>query len=286
MVDGTLHLRIRSAKKNWRKKMTKLTVTSLSIYPVKGCQAIQLDRMDIVNTGPLYDRQWMIVDASGKFISQRTHPKLAVIVTRVCGGLLEISIPNHNPIVVTPTDTGNITEATLHGTNIKTVEQSTEASRLLSDYLECDAKLVGFAKDTTRAVNPTYALPEGSQTLFSDAFPFLMISEESLEDLNTLLESPLLMTRFRPNIVIKGVEPYGEDHLKSFRIGEVVFSVAKPCTRCTVTTVDQDTGIKGKEPLLTLARYRNTEKGILFGANLVHNGSGVIKLGDVVERTY
>ena len=76
------------------------------------------------------------------------------------------------------------------------------------------------------------------------------------------------------------------DNLKKFRIGEVVFSVAKTCTRCTVTTVDQDTGIKGKEPLLTLAQYRNTEKGILFGANLVHNGSGVIKLGDVVERMY
>ncbi len=264
--------------------MTQLTITGLSIYPVKGCQAIHLDKMDVVNTGPLYDRQWMIVDANGKFISQRTHPKLAVIVTRVYGGLLEISIPNHKPIVVIPTDEGSIIEATLHKTTLQTVEQSVEASCLLSDYLECDAKLVGFAKDTTRTVNPDYALPEGNQTLFSDAFPFLMISEESLEDLNARLESPMPMTRFRPNIVIKGLEPYGEDHLKRFRIGEIVFSVAKPCTRCTVTTVDQDTGVKGKEPLLTLARYRNTEKGILFGANIVHDRPGIIKVGDIVER--
>ena len=112
--------------------MTQLTVTGLSIYPVKGCQAIHLDKMDVVNTGPLYDRQWMIVDANGKFISQRTHPKLAVIVTRVYGGLLEISIPNHKPIVVIPTDEGSIIEATLHKTTLQTVEQSVEASCLLS----------------------------------------------------------------------------------------------------------------------------------------------------------
>ena len=263
--------------------MTQIVVTKLSIYPVKGCQAVHVDTMEIVNTGPRYDRQWLVVGADGKFISQRSHPKLAVISAYMKDDMLVLTISGHDSIMVEPTSEGDVIEATLHKNIVKTVEQSAEVSRALSDYLECNAKLVGFAKGFTRFITPDYAVTESDQTLFADAFPSLIASEESLDDLNTRLESPVLMTRFRPNIVIKGLGAYDEDNFTRLRIGDVTFSAVKKCSRCTVTTVDQDTGMKGKEPLLTLSRYRNSEKGIMFGMNLIHDAPGVIRVGDRVE---
>lgn len=263
--------------------MTQPVVTKLTIYPVKGCQAVHVDTMEIVNTGPRYDRQWMVVGADGKFISQRSHPKLAVISAYMKDDMLVLTISGHDSIMVEPTSEGDVIEATLHKNIVKTVEQSIDASRALSDYLECDVKLVGFAKGFTRFITPDYAVTESDQTLFADAFPLLIASEESLDDLNTRLESPVLMTRFRPNIVIKGLGAYDEDNFTRLRIGDVTFSAVKKCSRCTVTTVDQDTGMKGKEPLLTLSRYRNSEKGIMFGMNLIHDAPGVIRVGDRVE---
>lgn len=263
--------------------MIQPVVTKLTIYPVKGCQAIHVDTMDIVNTGPKYDRQWMLVGSDGKFISQRSHPKLALISASIQGEQLALTIPGYGLIMLSPTYDGDEIEATLHKSTVQTVEQSVEASRVLSDYLECDAKLVAMAKNFTRFVNPDYAVTKTDHTLFADAFPFLIISEESLDDLNSRLESPVPMTRFRPNIVIKGVNAYDEDNFTKLRIGNVVFSAVKKCSRCTVTTVDQETGVQGKEPLRTLSRYRNSEKGIMFGMNLIHNASGVICIGDSVE---
>jgi hypothetical protein len=133
-----------------------------------------------------------------------------------------------------------------------------------------------------RQVNPNFAQRPEDQVAFADAFPFLLISEASLDDLNARMHAPLPMNRFRPNIVITGCAPYAEDTWPSLRIGSVDFAAAKACVRCTVTTTDQTTTERGEEPLKTLATYRKTDAGVVFGQNLIHLNRGTIRVGDRV----
>jgi uncharacterized protein YcbX len=121
------------------------------------------------------------------------------------------------------------------------------------------------------------------QVSFADGFPFLLISDASLADLNQRLEQPVPMNRFRPNLVVSGCEAFAEDGWQSIRIGSIGFRVVKPCDRCVITTVDQTQGIRGKEPLLTLAQYRRWDGKIWFGQNLIHEQLGMLKVGDSVE---
>ncbi len=117
----------------------------------------------------------------------------------------------------------------------------------------------------------------------ADGFPLLLVSQASLADLNSRLERPLLMDRFRPNLVVSGCEPFAEDSWKLVRVGELTLRVVKPCARCVITTVDQATAAKGKEPLRTLATFRKHGTKVLFGQNLIHDGTGTLRAGDTVE---
>jgi uncharacterized protein YcbX len=137
----------------------------------------------------------------------------------------------------------------------------------------------------TRSVNPSYAVSESDQVGYADGFPFLLISEESLEDLNSRMAEPLPMNRFRPNIVIKGSGvPFIEDRIRQIKIGEIVFSIVKPCARCKITTTNQQTAEVGKEPLKTLATFRKVvRRGVMFGQNLIHENRGTLQVGDKVE---
>jgi uncharacterized protein YcbX len=144
-------------------------------------------------------------------------------------------------------------------------------------------RLVFMPDASRRQVNQNYAPSPDDVVGFADGYPFLLISEASLKDLNQRLNAPVPMNRFRPNLVISGCLPYEEDTWKWIRIGEVRFKVAKPCARCIVTTVDQSTGEKGVEPFQTLAAYRKQEKGIMFGQNLIHTTQGVLSIGQTVE---
>jgi uncharacterized protein YcbX len=161
------------------------------------------------------------------------------------------------------------------------IDQGDEIARWLSDYLECECRLVRLADMTVRHLDERYS--RSGETGFADGFPFLLISEESLTDLNGRLVEPLPMNRFRPNIVATGSSSYAEDGWQTIRIGTLEFRVVKPCARCVITTVDQATGNKGTEPLKTLATYRKSERGVMFGQNLVHCGSGSISVGDPIE---
>jgi uncharacterized protein YcbX len=138
-----------------------------------------------------------------------------------------------------------------------------------------------MADQVVRPANPAFA-PPGARVSFADGFPFLLISEESLADLNGRLAVPLPMNRFRPNLVVAGCEPYAEDGWKEIRIGDVKLRVVKPCERCLVTTTDQATGERGKEPLRTLATYRKVGNDVMFGQNVVHENTGELRVGDAV----
>src|SRR5262249_19187395 len=151
----------------------------------------------------------------------------------------------------------------------------------LSDYLGQKCRLVRMADFTVRRLDERYA--KDGEVGFADGYPFLLISEASLSDLNERLAEPVPMNRFRPNIVTSGSGSYAEDRWKTIRIGTLEFRVVKPCDRCVITTVNQSTGDKGIEPLRTLATYRKSEAGVIFGQNLVHQGTGSIYVGDSIE---
>ena len=159
-----------------------------------------------------------------------------------------------------------------------------------SKHLGKHCQLVKMAKETRRRVDPEYAiLPEQDVVGFADGYPFLLIGENSLADLNSKLEKPIPMNRFRPNFVVSGAAPFAEDNWKKVKIGETIFHFVKPCARCVMTTIDQETGtFDGKEPLKTLAKYRLVKKNgksrILFGENLIAETVGkTVKIGDKVE---
>ncbi len=259
------------------------TVSQLVIYPIKSCGGIPVSEAVVERRGFRYDRRWMIVDTDRRFMTQRKHPKLALIHVRINGRELEISAPNAPPTTL-PLElpgTGAI-ETTVWDDTVPAVPGGSEARAWFTDVLQVDCQPVYMPDDSARLVDSSLA---GNRELvsFADGFPFLLISEASLEDLNGRLASPVPMNRFRPNLVIRGCTPFEEDTWKSFRVGETIFHIAKPCSRCVTTTVDQSTGIIGKEPLATLARFRNNEGEILFGQNLIHEGGGRIRVGDAVE---
>jgi Uncharacterized Fe-S protein len=257
-----------------------LTVSALYIYPIKSLGGIALTEAAVSDRGFLNDRRWMLIDEQNRFISQREQPQLALFRVQLEKDGLMINHPDAGNLSVPFHQAGKTAiTVSVWDDNCDALLAEQHAHKWFSEALGINCRLVYMPDTTLRPVDQRYA-PEGRITSFSDAYPFLLIGQASLDDMNNRLDAPVPMNRFRPNIVFSGGSPYQEDQLKSFRIGDVGFRGVKPCARCTVTTVDQQTGLKGKEPLKTLARYRTLNKKIMFGQNLIHEGTGVIRVGD------
>jgi uncharacterized protein len=223
-----------------------------------------------------------VVNPSGEFLSQRTHPRLSLVIPSMEDGELRISAPEMPPLALPlrPTDAVT-TRVSIWGQSCAASWQGEDAAGWFSEYLECTCSLVYMPDRVVRPADPTYA-PSGTRVSFADAFPFLLISEASLTDLNSRLATPLPMNRFRPNLVVGGGEPYQEDEWSSITVGEIRMQVVKPCSRCVITTTDQNTAERGKEPLRTLATYRRQDGEVMFGQNVVHENQGKLRLGDTV----
>jgi hypothetical protein len=225
----------------------------------------------------------MVVNADGGMLSQRTHPRLALIRPAIGDGTLRVETPGmpalELPLAPAPAVTMPVTVWDDTCTAVWTGER---AARWFSEVLETDCSLAFMPDGTVRPANPAYA-PPGHRVSFADAFPFLLISEASLADLNGRMATPLPMNRFRPNLVIAGAPAFGEDGLTTFRIGSLGFRVVKPCDRCVVTTTDQATLERGQEPLRTLATYRRIDGKVYFGQNVVHQGAGRLAVGDRLQ---
>lgn len=262
-----------------------MQVTELNIYPVKSTRRIALNESEVLPRGLPWDRRWMLVDASGKFITGRQHPGLATVQTEIGDNVLHIHAAGHDSLSLplVPRER-RVVEVTVWKDSVDALLAGSEADAWFSDFLGLDCRLVQMTDDISRGVNPDYGRA-GDQVSFADGFPLLVISEASLTDLNSRLDQPVEMRRFRPNLVIDGERPYAEDDWRRIRVGEVEFEGVKNCSRCVFTTIDPDTGEKSPdmEPLRTLSSYRRRpEGGVYFGQNLIPRGAGVIRVGDSV----
>ncbi|NHN89324.1 MOSC domain-containing protein [Acetobacter conturbans] len=259
-----------------------LNVQSLHIYPVKSLHGISVPRLRLDPWGGENDRRWLIVDPQGQFITQRSDPVMATIRVTVTPDGLFLACDGKNDLVV-PSPQGSHSPVTVWGDTVMAVDGEESTAIWLSEVIGRPCRLVYMDQPQT-ARRKSWDEHDFSNS-FSDGFPVLVCTTASLDDLNGRLPTAIPMARFRPNLVIDGAEPWDEDHWLRLRIGTVELSLVKPCSRCVMTTVDQETGIipDKKEPLRTLATFRKQEGGVMFGQNALVSRTGTITEGDAVE---
>ncbi len=264
--------------------LKKIILSNIFIYPIKSLSGISLQSSQITGKGLKYDRRWMLVDENNKYITQRTFPEMSLLNVEVTGkGLLVFhKLKPEDSILIPFQQSGNTIAVKVWSDECKAKEASNEINEWFSEKLKIKCKLVFMPDDTERIVDKKY-VKEKKLTSFSDGYPFLIIGQSSLDLLNTKLETPVSINRFRPNFVFTGGEPHVEDTWGNFKIGSSYFQVVKPCARCVITTVNQESGIKGKEPLATLSKYRSVNNKVLFGQNLICKEGNFVKVGDTLE---
>ncbi len=257
-------------------------VSGLFVYPIKSCRGTSLNAAEVERRGIVHDRQFALVAPDGRVVTQREQPRMALIVPCVHEPELVVSAPEMVPLRVSPTDTGPRHDVRVWNDTCAGVDQGDEAAEWLSEFLAMPCRLVRMADAHVRPVDVEHF--PGHEVGFADAYPLLLISEESLADLNDRMDAPLPMERFRPNVVVSGTTAYAEDGWGDIRIADLVLRVAKPCVRCAITTTDQHTAERGVEPLRTLAGYRRSPLGgVTFGQNVTPLGTGSLRIGDPVE---
>lgn len=269
-----------------------LRLSGIFIYPVKSCRGFALPAAEVDALGFVHDRRFLVVDETGRFLTQRSHPRMALIETALTPGTLTLSAPGHGSISVPlqpPSAPRPLLVTIWKSENLIADDCGDAAAAWLGGFLGGRCRLARIGGKYRRPVLKKAARP-GDLLHFADAVPFLAISEASLADLNDRLlargEDALPMDRFRPNLVVAGCAPYEEDGWTRLRIGPLVFRNAGPCARCIVTTTDQLTARRGKEPLRTFATYRRDTSdpaNVNFGVNLIHEvHTGTLRVGDTV----
>ncbi len=269
--------------------MSDVRVSGIHVYPIKGAAGVSLERVALDGRGPGGDREFMLVDLQDRFVTQREAPKLALIRVETGDGSLRLSAPGAAglEVPIARDAAGSERSVVCWASECRAVDQGDAVAGWLTERLEREVRLVRMASDFARVVNPARS-PERATTSFTDGYPWLLIGEASLADLNARMEAPLPMDRFRPNLVLSGSDAYAEDGWGRIRIaadggGWIEMDLVKPCSRCAVTTTDQATAARGREPLATLARYRRMDGQVWFGQNAVHRALGSIALGAAVE---
>jgi uncharacterized protein YcbX len=239
----------------------------------------------VVAHNAAFDRRFLVIDGQGEFITQREQPKMATVWMEIDGGELVFSAPDMESLIV-PAAPPELPSRMVHiwSSHVLAHPVSPDADAWLSEFLSESVQLVYMPESSQRRMNPDFAKPE-EMVSFADGYPFMLIGQASLDDLNSRLHEPVPMNRFRPNFVVAGAEPFAEDKWRIIRIGSTVFHVVKACERCVMPTVDQATGEKtGKEPLRTLSIYRTFKGKVLFGQNMIAENTGdAIKVGDNIE---
>lgn len=265
--------------------MENLCLSQINIYPIKSLGGITLQQAEVEEKGLKYDRRWMLVDAHGTFITQRKHFQLALLQVNIKDDQITVfhkQDPDQRISFLLNESTGVTIPVNIWDDESNGLEVSILVSDWFSEFMKMKVRLVRMPEQEKRFVDPRYARAR-EVVSFADGYPILLIGQASLDGLNERLESPVPMNRFRPNLVFTGGMPHGEDQFNAFQIGEVQFTAVKPCARCVLTTIDQQTGVKGLEPLKTLASYRTINGKVMFGQNLLHEGTGTLHVGDQIK---
>lgn len=257
-----------------------IRISALHYYPVKSLKGISVEQIALDDFGFQSDRRYMLVDAKGTFVTQRKYPVLSKVSAHIEGEFLSISVPDSGVETVSQEDFSQ-RKATVVWQDQISAELIAKPLSGISSLLGMDIYLAHMPDNSFRQVDREFFV-EDQRVSFADAFPILLTNESSLGDLNRRLVNEVPMERFRPNMVIEGAEAFAEDDWKQLRIGELIFHCVKPCSRCIMTTIDEQAKTN-KEPLATLATYRKNEFGVCFGENLVHRNTGILRVGDEVE---
>lgn len=261
-----------------------LSVSELYIYPIKSLGGISLQTADLTDRGFEYDRRWMLIDEKHRFLSQREIPAMALLQVELTekGPIVRHKTREQPPLLIPLQPEGGSCLVEVWDDQCKADYVSPRIDQWFTTMLQMPCRLVYMPDASHRRVDERYAMDKEIVS-FADGYPLLLIGQASLDDLNTRLPSPIPMDRFRPNIVFTGGTPYQEDELKEFTIAGISFFGVKRCARCVITTIDQETSVRSKEPLRTLNGYRKNNNKIYFGQNLLFRGAGAISVGDLIN---
>ena len=268
-----------------------LRISQLFIYPIKSLRGISLSSSMVTDRGLQYDRRWMLVDANNSFLTLREYPKMTLLKVELLRDGLKIeSLENSesNFRIHFDAEEDDLERVTIWNATVEAKRVGKEADNWFSEMIGGYCKLVFMPESSMRPVDTTsgYA-PKEKFTSFADAYPFLMLGEASMDDLNSRMKVPQSINRFRPNIVFSGGDPYQEDTMEDFTIGDIQFTGLENCARCPIPTIDPETGVfnTDKEPIRTLSKFRLRNKNIEFGRNVVHKGTGIIAVDDEIVLT-
>lgn len=260
-----------------------MRIEELYIYPIKSARAQNIKEMKMTHEGPEGDRQWMLIDEAGKFISQRTVPKLATVEVFHEAAALTVGMDKMFFKISKNNSFQRRVKVSVWNDSFEAALEPDLYSQALSQYLGVNCRLVRYAPYSQRRVR-SQSMEWKPEVRFADARPLQLVNLKSLEDLNSRLSSPVGVDRFRGNIIFQGKTAFEEESWKRIKVGEVVFSLPKKCSRCTIITIDQKTGVpNGPEPLKTLAGYRRDLKDVNFGTLWIPENEGVIRVGDSLD---
>ena len=276
-----------------------MIVSQLCVYPVKSCQGIDLTQTEVRTTGFLLDREMMLVSGGGRFITQRQFPQLAKVKVEIIEPniILKVEDGSLPDFTFTPMLTGTAIEVEIWRDRLLAIDQGDKVANWFHQLLALDedrvCRLVKRSPNHARIIKRQYPSEEDIPISFADNYPVMLTATASLVELNQRIaeihlsqRQAVSMNRFRPNVVVETTEPFVEDRWSAIQIGEIIFKVAKPCSRCIVTTIDQKQGEKNqlKEPLNTLGTFRQlSEQGVMFGVNLIPQNEGIIKNSDRLQ---
>ncbi|GAB2691640.1 MOSC domain-containing protein [Mucilaginibacter koreensis] len=263
-----------------------LTLSQIFIYPVKSLGGVALQEAEVTDRGLQYDRRWMLIDDNNTFLSQRSHPAMALFGLQLADDGFEITYKPDGSMYTIPFQPviGSAVTVSIWDDTCTAMLVDTAADVWFSQKLNLSCRLVYMSDDAHRPVDHRYA-KNNEQVSFADAYPFLIIGQASLNELNSRLAAPVEIDRFRPNLVFEGGEAHAEDMMGKIKIGSLKFYGVKPCARCVMIGINQQSGQSGKEPTKTLAGYRTRNHKIYFGQNLLHQGEGKISVGDEIQVT-